>query len=69
MSRGVEGVVETDRQTDRVEASHEHGKGGMGIEGTEGGEGKRAREKERRGKAAPFYSESGSPGFCQATVG
>lgn len=66
MGRGVEGVERKKgrEREGRGEAGHEH----MG--GEWGKKGKRVREREsEEGAAAPFYGESGTPGYCQATVG
>ena len=41
----------------------------MGREGTEGEEGKRAKEESEEAASSPFYSESGTSGCCQVTVG
>jgi hypothetical protein len=47
----------------------ERGKKGMWREREEG-KAARAREREREeGANRPFYSESGTPGCCQVTVG
>jgi hypothetical protein len=84
MGRGVQRVVEAEKENRGVEASHEHmereqgrewGRWGWGVcEGTdqeqEGKKGTRAREQEKEeGASSPFYSGSGLPGCCQVTVG
>lgn len=45
------------------------GKGrGIGREGTKRKRA-RAREGDEEGASSPFYSESGTPGYCQVTLG
>jgi hypothetical protein len=74
MGRGVEGVVETKkggggRGRGGEERENACGEGG-GEWGEKGRRGKRAREQEsEEGAGSPFYSESGTPGYCQVTVG
>jgi hypothetical protein len=53
------------RRRRRKEVGHEHVEGG-GEWGERGSRIKRARE---RGGGKPFYSESGTLGCCQVTVG
>jgi hypothetical protein len=81
MGRGVERVVETEKSRERgsrgVEAGNDHvdgkreGDWRMGIEGRRKGEDRAgARRQERaEGTSSSFYSESGTPGCCQVTVG
>ena len=55
-----------------VEAGHEHVEREGGREWGERGKGKaRAREEQEKeeGASSPLYSESGTPGCCQVTVG
>ena len=48
----------------------EREEGGEWREDTEQEDRVRAREQEREdGASSPFYSESGTPGCCQGTVG
>jgi hypothetical protein len=75
---GREKERERERESEEVESSHEHMEGGRewgereeGEEGTEReqeGKSKSKSKRERRGKQ-PFYSESGTPGCSQVTVG
>jgi hypothetical protein len=76
MGRGVEGERERDRETEKKEggggggggARHEH-MGGMGREETEREEKRNMREERKEGTSSPVYTESGTPGCCQVTVG
>ena len=77
MGRGGERIVDTvehrERRSRGVEVGHEH----VEREGREiwkEGEGMRRQSvsrkaRERGGASSPFYSESGTPGCCQVTVG
>ena len=42
---------------------------GEGNGEREGKEQKQEQESEEEGASSPFYSESGTPGYCQVTVG
>jgi hypothetical protein len=75
MGRTVERIVEAEKGREKIKAGHEHmgAGGGMGKEGEQEQEERerereRGRRRRRRGKQ-PFYSESGTPGCCQVTVG
>ena len=71
MRRGVKRVVEAEKESRQVEASHNHMEKGGGGESWERGRARgkgEKRSKRRGGASSPFYSELGLPGCCQVTV-